>query len=44
MGKVEGVIGDVTFGPLALVWELVVVETGVVCWFAIAVVGSASGA
>jgi hypothetical protein len=44
VGKVDGLIGEVTFDPGALLGELIVAETGVVCWFAIAVLGSASGA
>ena len=42
MGKVDGLTGEVTFDPVALVGELIVAETFVV---AVAVLlGSASGA
>ena len=45
MGKVDGLTGEVTFDPVALVGELIVAETGVVGWIAVAVLlGSASGA
>ena len=44
MGKVDGLIGEVTLEPLAEVWELFVAETGVVAWGAVVLFGIASGA
>ena len=45
MGKVDGLIGEVTCDPVALLGELIVAETGVVGWVVVAVLfGSASGA
>jgi len=45
VGKVDGLIGEVTFDPVALLGELIVAETGVVGGVVVAVLfGSASGA
>ena len=42
MGKFDGLIGEGTFEPVAVVWEFVA-DTGVVAWVAV-LFGSASGA
>ena len=41
MGKLDGLIGEVTFEPVAVVWEFV--ADTVVAWVAV-LFGSASGA